>query len=665
MENLADADVFRRAWLDGLLPPEELTVTQWAERHRVLSGEGSIEPGPFRADKTPYVREILDSLHPDSGIRRVVWMKGSQIAGSETANNWIGYLIDCAPGAMMIVQPSIETARRYSRTRVAPMLRDSPRLAEIVPPNKSRDGDNTTFVKSFRGGVLLINGANSAAMLRSQPIRYLVEDEVDNWPLDVDGEGDPCKLAEARLRWSGARAKIYMLSSPKFKGSSRIEAAFQDGDQRRYFVPCPHCDYMQTLVWDNLKYEKGKPDTVMYECAGCASKISEGFKAEMLERGEWRATATAKDPGTRSYHLSSLYSPPGALSWADIVREFEEANDTGSAGLLQVWVNTILGETWEVKGEAPPAEILLNQARAEQYSSGDVPAGVLFLTAGVDVQKDRLECEVVGWGRAGESWSIEYFIWPGSHVLPLVWRNVDELLERTWRHAGGEDLGIGRLAVDAAYDQTEVAKWVRRKSPGQVMAVHGSERIPQLLGQAKRADVTRRGKAVKNGFVLWPLGVNHAKHNLYARLRLAPPVDKGEKHPPGFCHFPKDYGIEYFRQLTAEKLIFIETRTGGLKPEWHKTRPRNEALDCRVYATAAAAAYGIDRMREEHWLEHEQALGIAPTEANVQAPRKAKPSAPATSEPEQPTPPAPSSRPRSEGGWMSRWHGGPKRSTRR
>lgn len=650
-----DVQVFLRAWFDGLVPAEELTVTQWAERYRVLSGEGSVDPGPFRADKTPYVREILDSLHPESGVRRVVWMKGSQIAGSETGNNWIGYLIDRAPGPMMVVQPTVEAAKRYSRTRISPMLRDSPRLAEIMPAAKSRDADNTTFVKNFRGGVLLITGANSAAMLRSQPLRWLMLDEIDNWPLDVDGEGDPCKLAEARLRWSGDSAKVFMVSSPKLKGSSRIEQSFLEGDQRRFFVPCPHCDEMQFLVWENLRYDKGKPESAMYACDSCGTLIEERFKADMLARGEWRPTAEPKDTRTRSYHLSSLYSPPGALGWSDIVREFEEAKASGSPLLLQVFVNTILGETWAGTGEAPEAELLFERSRQSKYSSGAVPAGVLVLTAGVDVQKDRLECEVVGWGRDGQSWSIEYFIFAGEHVLPEVWGELDKLLGRMWTHECGASMPIARLAVDAAYDQSTTAKWVRRQSAARVMAIHGSDRLPVVLGQVRRADVRRDGKAVqRGGFTLWPVGSSIAKTELYGRLRLKPPIGD-EPFPPGFCHFPRDYGLRYFEQLTAEKLVFVQTRTGASKPEWQK-KGRNEALDCRVYARAAAAAYGIDRMRAEHWDAHAEALGVEAVPAPKQAPVEAQRPAPAAAKKGPPERARPKGR-RGQG-WMSRWHNG-------
>lgn len=653
-----DGALMRRAWLDGLLPPDDLTVTEWAERYRVLSGEGSIEPGPFSADKTPYVREILDSLHPNSGVRRVVWQKASQIGGSETANNWIGFLIDRFPGAIMMIQPNDELARVYSSTRLAPMLRDSPRLAEIMPKPKSRDADSSTLLKRFRGGVLLIRGANSAAGLRSQPIAKLIGDEIDNWPLDVDGEGDPLLLAEARLRWSGDRAKLFLLSSPKLKGNSRIEAAFESGDQRYYFVPCPHCKTKQRLQWKNLRWEKGKPESAQYVCEECGSLIDEKHKAEMLAKGEWRATAEPKDPGTRSFHLNSLYSPPGAFSWEACVRKWLEADESKSPFLLQVFVNTVLGETWAGTGEAPAAEQLYQRSRNAKYSSGFVPKGGLLLTAGVDVQKDRLECEVAAWGKNGQRWSIEYFILPGEHVLPEVWKRLDELLLRSWPHESGAEMQIVRMAIDAAFDQSVVAKWVRRQSPGRVLAVHGSDRLPVILGQPRRADVRRDGKLVKKGgFVLWPVGSSVAKTDLYGRLGIKPPVGD-DPYPPGFCHFPKDYGLTYFEQLTAERLEFVHSRTGATKPQWVKTG-RNEALDCAVYARAAAVAFGIDRFKDEHWANLAEELGVETEPAAAQAPNATTKRAPADEET-----PAPASReqPRSKRGgkWMSRWRDGPK-----
>lgn len=655
-----DRQVFLRAWYDGLVPPEEMTVTQWAEKYRVISGEGSIDPGPFIASKTPYTREILDALHPDSGIRRVVWMKGSQVGGSETGNNWLGYLIDRAPGAIMVVQPTRETAKRYSRTRIAPMLRDSPRLAEIVPVSKSRDAENTLFEKHFRGGVLLIAGANSAAMLRSQPLRYLMLDEVDNWPLDVDGEGDPAKLAEARMRWGFSTSKLFMVSSPKLKGNSRIEAGFVEGDRRYWHVACPHCRTFQHLEWRNLWWEKNpdKPETAAYRCEECGTLIDESHKAAMLAGGEWRPTAESKDPAIRSYHLNSLYSPPGSFTWADIVREWISAHASGSPLLLQVFVNTILGETWAGTGEAPEAELLYERSRASKYSSGFIPAGGLVLTAGVDVQKDRLECEVVAWGRNGERWSIEYHIFPGEHVLPEVWKNLDALLAKSWPHEGGSEMQLHRMAVDCAFDQSTVARWIRKASRDKrVMGIHGTDRIPVILGQPRRADLKRDGKVARRGFVLWPVGSSVAKTELYGRLRIRPPVGD-EPHAPGYCHFPRDYNLTYFTQLTSEKLVFEQTRTGASRPVWQK-KGRNEALDCAVYARAAAASYGIDRMKDADWDSYAEALGVAPRPAPAQAPHDV----PTSEAPiERAAKPAPRDKPRAGrgGSWMSRWRGGRK-----
>jgi len=304
-----------RTWGAGLTPDPDLTVSQWADRHRMLSGRASAEPGRYRTARTPYMREIMDRLSPGDEMQRIVFMKAAQVGATEAGNNWIGFAIHQAPGPMLAVQPTVELAKRNSRQRIDPLIDESPELRERVKPARSRDAGNTMLSKEFAGGILIMTGANSAVGLRSTPARYIFLDEVDAYPASADEEGDPVTLAEARSLTFAHRRKVFLVSTPTIRGLSRIEREYEASDQRRFFVPCPHCGAMQWLKFDRLRWQKGRPETAEYHCEGCERPIAEHHKTAMLESGEWRATATAADPTTVGYHLSALYSPIGWLSW--------------------------------------------------------------------------------------------------------------------------------------------------------------------------------------------------------------------------------------------------------------------------------------------------------------------------------------------------------------
>jgi len=336
--------VYKQAFLEGLRPDPDLTVSEWADQYRMLSNKASAEPGPWRTDRTPYLREIMDCMSSSSTIQKVVFMAGAQLGKTEGINNVVGYMISEAPGPAMFVQPTIEMAKRLSKQRLESLIHETPRLAEKIAPARSRDSGNTLFSKEYPGGILLLTGANSATGLRSAPCRWVLLDEVDAFPHDVDGEGDPCALAERRAS-TFSRRKIILTSTPTVKDMSRIESEYLASDQRRYFLPCPHCGHMQYLQWKNLQWRDGDPKTAAYVCESCGTHIREHYKSEMLRKGEWRATATGEDKRTAGFHLSSLYSPLGWKSWEEIVGEFLRAKN--DAPLLKTFVNTVLGETWE------------------------------------------------------------------------------------------------------------------------------------------------------------------------------------------------------------------------------------------------------------------------------------------------------------------------------
>ena len=364
------AEVLLRSWRDGQTPDPALTVSQWADRHRMLSARGSAEPGRYRTDRTPFMRDIMDALSPTSPYRRVVVMKAAQVGFSESGNNWLGYVIHHAPGPMLLVQPTVELAKRFSRQRVEPLIADSPVLRERVKPARSRDAGNTVLSKEFPAGLLVITGANSAVGLRSMPARYLYLDEVDAYPPSADEEGDPVALAEARTRTFSWRSKILLGSTPTIHGLSRIEREYETSDQRRFFVPCPHCTEMQWLKFDRLRWDKGQPEGAQYLCEECDQPIAEHHKSAMLAAGEWRATATSDDPATIGFHLSALYSPVGWMSWA-LIGRMSEAATTDEA--RRSFRNSVLGETWVETGEAPDWQRLYD--RREEGRIGTVPSG--------------------------------------------------------------------------------------------------------------------------------------------------------------------------------------------------------------------------------------------------------------------------------------------------
>lgn len=602
-------------WRRAIRPDPAMTVTEWADRNRFLSQRASAEPGRWDTARTPYLREIMDCLSSGSPVERVVFMKGAQIGGTEAGNNWLGYIMHLAPGPVMAVSPTVELAKRASRQRIDPLIEESPALRGLVQPARSRDSGNTVLSKEFPGGVLVLTGANSAVGLRSMPVRYLFLDEVDAYPADADGEGDPIGLAIQRTA-TFARRKILMVSTPTTAGVSRIEAAFDESDQRRYFVPCPDCGEFQILRWSNVKWKEiGLPvDQACYLCDHCGSLWPEHRKAWFLPRGEWRPTAEG-DSRTAGFHLSALYSPPGWYSWSQAARESEAAGRNPHR--RKVFVNTALGETFAESSEAPDWHRLYD--RREDYPPGLVPQGGLYLTAGADVQKDRIEVEVVAWGRDRESWSVDYLVLHGNPSQTGVWHQLDALLARDFKHTGGGVLSIGQFAIDTGGLHTnEVYSWAARHPPNRVMAVQGRAKSATALGSPTKVELTRAGRKFRRGAYLWPVGVSLLKSQLYGWLGQESPSE-GEDLPQGWCHFPTAYGEEYFKQLTAERLVRRQKRNGFVSLEWELSRERNEALDCRIYAMAAAVAARLDSWGEQDWKAAEEQLGLVLPDAALPA----------------------------------------------
>ena len=605
------ADVLA-AWRAGLKPEPLLTVSQWADAHRMLSSRGSAEPGRWRNSRTPYLAEIMDCLSPSHPAQRVVFMKGAQVGGTECGNNWIGYIIAHAPGPMLAVQPTVELGKRFSRQRIEPLLEETPVLRGMVAAARERDSGNTMLSKDFPGGQLVITGANSAVGLRSMSARYLFMDEVDAYPGDVEGEGDPIALAGARSRTFGVRKKALLVSTPTIAGQSRIEREYEASDQRRFFVPCPHCDAMQWLKFTNLRWDKGEPDTVAYYCEECGVAIKERHKTAMLAGGEWRATAEAKNAQTVGFHLSALYSPVGMLSWAEIAADWEDAQ--GDDRAIKTFKNTVLGETWQERGEAPDWQRLYD--RREEWHRGTVPAGGLFLTCGADVQRDRIEASIWAWGRDKQSWLVDHIVLAGNPFEAAVWTALRDVLDQQWRHESGQMLGLSMTAIDSGDGMTtaEVYAFVRGAG-SRVIAVKGQDAMRQAVGVAGRTEVRKNGTRL-GGLKVFPVGSSYLKGEIYGWLKLDRPTEEsGDPFPPGYVHLPTHAaGEEICKQIVGEQLMRRVAKNGFAKMEWVKTRERNEALDCRVYARAATAVMGMDGWGTARWDRMADAMG------KVQAP---------------------------------------------
>lgn len=588
--------IYRDSFVAGLTPDPDLNVSQWADEYRFLSQKASAEPGRWRTDRTPYLREIMDCLSPHSPIQRVVFQAGAQVGKTETGNNWTGYVIDMAPGPMMLVQPTVDTAKRLSKQRLAPMIEETPRLKAKIADSRSRDSGNTMMVKEFPGGVMVVTGANSAVGLRSMPVRYLFLDEVDGYPADLDGEGDPVQLAERRTT-TFARRKVFMCSTPTVKEHSRIEREYLASDQRRFFVPCPHCGEYQWLKWAQIKWDDGDPTTTHYVCEHNGCVIEEHHKTDILSRGEWRPTATG-DGRTAGFHLSSLYSPLGWKSWADIVAEFLAAK--GDPPLLKTWVNTILGETWEdeIAAKIGAGDLL---ERVEFYPANVAPAGVLAVTCGIDVQDNRFAVTLTGWGRDEESWVISHQEIFGDLSKPDVWAQLTNVITTPVEHEVFEPLPILATCIDSGGHFThEVYAFAREHRAHNVMAIKGqSQKNKPIIGRPTKVDLNVRRHTLKGGAEVWPVGTDTAKATIYSRLKLNEPG-------PGFTHFHAELDPEYFQQLTAERLQTRYLRGFPVREWVKKPGSRNEALDTFVYALAAMQSLYMRFNRKTIWDQMEK-----------------------------------------------------------
>lgn len=557
-----------------LKPPPEMTLSEWADEYRVLSAESSAEPGRWHTDKAPYQREIMDAIG-DARTRRVVIMCAAQLGKTELLLNILAYFMAYSPAPILVMQPTLDMGQTFSKDRLAPMIRDTPALRDLVDI-KSRYSGNTILKKNFPGGHVTIVGANSAAGLASRPIKVLLADEVDRYPESAGSEGDPLSLAQKRQTtfWD---KKTVMVSTPVLKGYSRIETEYNQSTKEEWNVPCPKCGHLQPLAWANVVFDSSdltKEPT--YRCERCGEESGEyAWKAQGING---KFVAENPEAETRGFHLNTLAST--FCGWKEIVQKFlvaKEQLDQGNPEGMKVWVNTELGETWEERGDTVEDIELFN--RREIYDA-EVPDGVIALTAGVDVQDDRFEVEVVGWGAGKENWGIRYQKIYGDLLKDQVWQDLDNFLLTGFQKKDGSTLHILSTCIDSGGHFTDaVYRFTKERINRRVWAVKGKggQDVPFI----RNPSTNNRTKTP-----LFILGVDAGKALLYQRLRHN---TKG----PNYCHFPENeeagYDAAYFKGLTSEKMV-VRFKKGRSVIVWElkdSSYKRNEPLDLRNYAMAA------------------------------------------------------------------------------
>lgn len=581
-------------------PPADLTVSEWAEAHRVLSRENSAESGPWRNARTPYLVEIMDAF-TDPKVEKISLVASSQVGKSELELNIIGYIIDQDPGSILYIQPTVDDAKKFSRLRIAPMIRDSLTLRTKVADIKSRDSGNTMLQKSFPGGMLTIVGSNSASGLASTPAKYVLGDERDRWALSAGTEGDPWALAEARTT-TFYNSKMVDVSTPTDKDTSPIAKSFNEGTRERWCHKCPHCGEYSNIVFDNIKFDfetvgSGRKkdyivNSVSWSCPECGCLSSED---EMRRQpAEWIAeNPEAYDKGHRSFWLNAFSSPWQA--WSKVVYSFLVARKDPQR--LKVVYNTMLGELWEDRGDLEDEDTMLGRredyGHREDGTPVELPEGVLALTCGVDTQDDRLEYEVLGHGHYGETWGIKKGIIMGDPAYDEPWERLDDVLEHVYRFRDDRGLTIARTFVDSGGHKTQhVYTQCRARLNKRVFAIkgQGGDGIPFTKPPSK-VKIIVNGKAVGQTW-LYSLGVDAGKADIFAALKV-------QEAGPKFCHFPKGeqrgYDVAFFNGLLSEKLV-MKSERGRTRWAWVKLpgHERNEALDCRNYALAAFRSWDPD-----------------------------------------------------------------------
>lgn len=566
-----------RAIFEAIAPLPSLSPSQWANLHRRLSPESSAQPGKFVS--LPYQDEPLNSVADDDVSETILWW-ASQLGKSELVNNVIGYHMDEDPGSQLLVQPTQDLGEAYSKERIAPMIRDTPRLKAKVRDPRSRDSGNTITFKRYPGGSLALTGANAPGGLAGRPRRVVLQDEVDRFPASAGTEGDPCALADKRAE-SFPNAVKLKTSTATIKGLSKIEKLFEGSDKQKWHVKCRKCDHEHVLLWDQVKWDEGKPDTAWIECPNCREALSDEDRVAMVRAGKWIATAPFK--GTRGYWLNGLNilfkCHKGYKNRLhQFVAEFLKAKD-GGAQTMKVWINTFLAETFEEDASKIDAGALAEHG--EEYTPDALPAAVLIVTAAVDVQRNRLELEFKGWAPDEESFGIQKVVLNGDTERDHVWKMADEQLRRQFKREDGVELRIARVFVDMGFRSHRVLAFCASRVHRGVYPCRGINRVGINIPPLLPAKPSRNNKM---RIPHWNVGVTAAKTAIHDRVDIPIPG-------PRSMHFAGEalgYDGDYFAQLASERR-FLKYSRGQPYYVFEKESESapNEALDLNVYNLGA------------------------------------------------------------------------------
>lgn len=610
-------------------PVEQLTISEWADRYRVVSPEsGSPWPGPFRTDRVPYLREPQNCLHPDHPARRVTARWAAQLGKSTAIENWFGFIVDQAPGSMMIVLPTLEEATKFNRVKLQPTIEASPRIAHKVLPVNSRDEQgSTTSFKRYAGGFAQIVNAGSSKGLQMVSIKYLAMDEVTGYPRDVDGRGSPRDQARARQKMYGDLAKEWQGSTPGIAGECAISADFEDGDRRYLYVPCPHCAAYQPLVWEQMRaadVDRGLP--VHMRCASCDGVMLDGHKADMLAQAVWIATRVreGEDPvpdilpardvqawtcppcegrcrdWQPSYHLWAAYAP--RERWADIWGRGQEAE--GETTKLRVFFQQDLALPYDPGGVAIEWERIVEASRGRPYPRGIIPAGAGLLVSAADVQGYGIKWLLYAIGPRGQRWLVDREVFEGApDQIDEPWIALADALQRTYRTAGGAEKGIDLSGVDSGFATDRVYRFCAGRP--NVYALDGRPKsgLP-WLGTPTKKDVRDRLRRIIAKVMLYPVGAYDVKTEVMGGLaNLVQGPDASGVFPRNTIHLTPDLCDEDFaKEMTAERLVdpdedaqnasskrgrrLINAKTGR---EWKRIVGRkNDWFDATIYALALA-----------------------------------------------------------------------------
>lgn len=550
-------------------PPPILKVSEWADAYRRLSPEASAEPGRWNTERAIYQKEIMNALN-DAEVEEIIVMSSAQVGKTEIILNMLGYYIDYDPSPILVMQPTDSMAQAFSKDRLATMIRDTPALNKKVKDPKSRDSENTILHKKFPGGHVTIVGANAATGLASRPIKVLLCDEVDRYPASAGTEGDPVNLAKKRTTTFWNRKKVYV-STPTIKGLSRIEQEYNSSSKEQWCVECPCCGTYQPYEFNRLHFKD-----VMMECLNCKEKFTEVKWKE--QHGKW--VSQNDNSKKRGFHLNEMASP--WKHWDEIIDDFNAAykhyKETRSTEQLKVFNNTSLGITWELKGEGAEEDTLLS--RRENYKA-ELPDEVVVLTAGVDVQDNRFEIEIVGWAKGFESWGIQYHTIFGDLEKDRTWDELEEYLDSEFKYENGSSLLIAATCLDTGGHFTDKAYSFLKKIEKKQKRIYGIKG----KGGAGLPLIYQQTTNTKNGVRIFILGVDQGKEIIMSRLNT-------NEVGPGYCHFPinadRGYNETYMKGLTSEQRVVTTDKKGQSKLEWiKKSGTRNEPLDLRNYATAA------------------------------------------------------------------------------